>query len=340
MSKIIIFSDAHIGYRQYGLLQREIDFKLALKNVVDQAKGMGVRTLIHAGDLLHSKRPSSSNLEFLSELSEELASNDMEIYSISGNHDYVSPSWIDVISRGKGLINLDRKLITTREGLTVYGCPVVSEIPADLTADILVLHTPIVEFTNYDSGNAPKIDDLPLDRFKVIAIGDTHVSTLINRNGCQVLSPGSTELNSASEPTTKYFYVLDTTTMELTPTPIKTRKVITLDINTEEDMVTAIEEIRKEASNSPIILGRYKPEVVDVLSRVKSMVDLETTIVRLERLNEITIKSSSQTKSADRPIVDFVDDFLDTQDPIYQLCKDLAATREGVDIINTYVDSV
>ena len=58
--KFAHLADTHLGYRQFGLLEREKDF-YKIDKIIDKIIEK-VQFLIHSGDLFDSARPSPSAL--------------------------------------------------------------------------------------------------------------------------------------------------------------------------------------------------------------------------------------------------------------------------------------
>lgn len=50
--KFAHLSDTHLGYRQYGLIEREDDFYNVFNEIVDKIIDERVDFVIHSGDLL------------------------------------------------------------------------------------------------------------------------------------------------------------------------------------------------------------------------------------------------------------------------------------------------
>ena len=55
-------SDSHLGYRQFGILEREQDFYDVFARNIDKIIEMDVDFVIHSGDLFDNNRPSTEAL--------------------------------------------------------------------------------------------------------------------------------------------------------------------------------------------------------------------------------------------------------------------------------------
>lgn len=56
--KFAHLADTHLGYRQFGLLEREKDFYEVFDKIIDKIIEEKVDFVIHSGDLFDSARPS------------------------------------------------------------------------------------------------------------------------------------------------------------------------------------------------------------------------------------------------------------------------------------------
>lgn len=106
-------SDFHLGYNQYGLRERFIDYAIAFRSVIDHAIGHRVEFILISGDLFHKRNINAPTYEqaykVLSELKEK--SPGTSVYAIEGNHDQSfhqdGRSWLEVLN-SQGLLKLIR----------------------------------------------------------------------------------------------------------------------------------------------------------------------------------------------------------------------------------------
>ena len=85
--KFLHISDTHLGYRQYGLLEREQDFLDAFNEAIDIAIDEEVDFIIHTGDFFHTSRPSNKTILDSLNLLNRLNDAKIPMYCIPGNHD-------------------------------------------------------------------------------------------------------------------------------------------------------------------------------------------------------------------------------------------------------------
>lgn len=106
-------SDFHLGYAQYGLLERFKDYARAFKSVIQYAIDHKAEFILISGDLFHKRNINAPTYEqaykVLSELREKSPST--KVYAIEGNHDLASQmdgkSWLEILN-SQGLLKLMR----------------------------------------------------------------------------------------------------------------------------------------------------------------------------------------------------------------------------------------
>ncbi len=81
------FSDTHIGYRQYGLLERFNDFAASAKTCTELIIEKKPDFVLFSGDLFENYRPLPSDYRVAYEILEEFRKNSIPLYAIRGNHD-------------------------------------------------------------------------------------------------------------------------------------------------------------------------------------------------------------------------------------------------------------
>ena len=359
--RIAITADNHLGYRQYGNVSRENDFENALTDIITQCVELDIKYIFVAGDFINVKRPTSRVINFLCETEKTLQKNDQTIYVLQGNHDYCNPSWYSIIEKycSQRIKTLDNKTISVGKNIRVYGYPEFhkndflekfEQIPE---CEILLAHTPVKEFIKYPSDSAVSIDDINLNKnFKFIFIGDTHVNQEEKRLNSKneevnIISPGSTELCSTNEQTDKYFYTIDTNAPNVDNPDficekhqINTRKVLQADINTEEDLEKVIQEINNNKEKEPILVGKYNPEIANVIKRL-NVVSGEETINQLKpKLNSsITYYEQNNLVPQLKKPADYVSEIIPENDILNNVAYEIANTKENIDdILDNFVE--
>ena len=82
-------ADTHLGYRQYGLIEREEDFYETFHKTVDKIIESDVDFVIHSGDLFETNKPSTRTLFEFQKGFFKLKEAGIPVYAIAGNHDSV-----------------------------------------------------------------------------------------------------------------------------------------------------------------------------------------------------------------------------------------------------------
>lgn len=107
-------SDFHLGYAQYGLLERFRDYARAFQSVIQYAIDQKAEFILISGDLFHKRNINAPTYEqayrVLSELKNKSPST--QVYAIEGNHDLPfhqdGKGWLEILN-SQGLLRLIRK---------------------------------------------------------------------------------------------------------------------------------------------------------------------------------------------------------------------------------------
>lgn len=106
-------SDFHLGYAQYGLIERFRDYARAFQSVIQYAIDHKAEFILISGDLFHKRNINAPTYEqaykVLSELKAKSPST--AVYTIEGNHDLAfhqdGKSWLEILN-SQGLLRLIR----------------------------------------------------------------------------------------------------------------------------------------------------------------------------------------------------------------------------------------
>lgn len=299
--KIGWFSDSHIDYNQYGLADRREDFAIALCSTVDDMITAGVHAIIHSGDIANSNRPSSSAVICLQTLHRHLIENKMFMYTVSGNHDFSTPSWLEVLEphADGGIVLIDRKKVVVGD-IVISGYESMSRndlidcfAKDDLSdVDILILHQMVKDFVGFPPPGALELADIP-KTFQFVALGDVHVYDIRR----MVLTEsfigytGSSEMCSTSEDEVKYWTDINFENgklMSYGKNIIRTRPVIRWSVNSEEGMLNALAKVPElekglQASGEfrkPMFLVTFPTTVPGIVHMLHQHLDPNKYIIR------------------------------------------------------------
>ena len=277
--KFAHLADTHLGYRQYGLFEREKDFYEVFDKVIDKIIEEKVDFVIHSGDLFETARPSPIALLTFQKGLLKLKGAGIPMYAIAGNHDIVMRN--DSIPPQVIFKKLGLKVISPINtnymhgdifiaGLPFYPSSQVKNLKSKLVElskkaanhekSILVLHQGIDKYFGYNY--ELEIGDLP-DNFNYYALG--HIHNYINDNfgKGKLVYPGSGEIWKTNELKDyhehgKGFVVVD---MDNEKTLVKRVKVDiprefikrSLDYNDLESGILGIKETIKDFDKKPIL---------------------------------------------------------------------------------------
>lgn len=217
--RIGIFTDLHLGIRQYGLEEREEDFYSQYFKAIEKFIEYNVDAVICAGDIFDQPRPSPKALDVFSKGIKELFMNNISFYNIVGNHSMVqsknfvtADSFLQTVSE---YFLLDKDFCLENDELFLCGLPYyhnfqLNEFVEDVNElnnkakgkkglRILVLHQAFKEYCGF-FGEKLSINDLNLSNFDLVVCGHIHDTKIaeIDKNTIY-LQPGSLERSSVAE---------------------------------------------------------------------------------------------------------------------------------------------
>ena len=277
--KFAHLADTHLGYRQYGLFEREKDFYEVFDKVIDKIIEEKVDFVIHSGDLFETARPSPMALLTFQKGLLKLRGAGIPMYAIAGNHDVVMRKGSippHVIFKKLGL-----KVISTINPTYMHGDIFIAGLPyypashgkalknklAELSEkanhhekSILVLHQGIDKYfsLNYEL----EIGEIP-DNFDYYAMGHIHKYVNDAYGKGRLVYPGSGEVWKTSElpdyrTNGKGFVVVDFDGSKPVIKRVKVdipREFIEKNINYNEleSGIASIREIIKDFDKKPIL---------------------------------------------------------------------------------------
>ncbi|WP_298498654.1 DNA repair exonuclease [uncultured Methanobrevibacter sp.] len=213
--KFAHLADTHLGYRQFGLIEREKDFYEVFGKVIDKIIEEKVDFVIHSGDLFENAKPSPmALLEFQKGLL-KLKGAGIPMYAIAGNHDStlrkgsIPPQ---VVFKKMGLKVISPINTNYMHGdIFIAGLPFypaskskvlksklvdLSKKAANHEKSILVLHQGIDNYFDYQYELEP--GDIP-DNFNYYALGHIHKYIVSDFGKGKLVYPGSGEIWKTDE---------------------------------------------------------------------------------------------------------------------------------------------
>ena len=213
--KFAHLADTHLGYRQFGLLEREKDFYEVFDKIIDRIIEEKVDFVIHSGDLFDSARPSPSALLAFQKGLLKLKGAGIPIYTVAGNHDIVNRNGAippQVLFKKFGLKLISPINSTYMQGdVFIVGLPFysssqnknlnskldeLSKKAQNHDKSILVLHQGIDKYFNLQY--ELEIGDIP-NNFNYYALGHLHNYICDDFGDGKLVYPGSTETWNVNE---------------------------------------------------------------------------------------------------------------------------------------------
>lgn len=227
-------SDTHLGYRQYGLLERENDFIEIFREAVDEIIRERPDFAVHSGDLFEYSRPPTKALLTGQNAILKFKEEKIPVYAVAGNHDVVMkrntlPPQVLYKDFGLKLISPKKPFYVEKNlsgDVFIGGAPYASrytskylkeriqeieKASSDYKKRVLVLHQGVDRYMPYEY--ELKIGDLP-KTFNYCAMGHIHERIVDDFGEGKLAYPGSTEIWRSNEvegykKNGKGFYLVD-----------------------------------------------------------------------------------------------------------------------------------
>lgn len=226
--QFVHLSDSHLGYRQFGIFEREQDLYDLFETTIDKIIELDVDFVIHSGDLFDQSRPSTNALLVFQRGLLKLNEAGIPVYAIAGNHDSVlrknvkSPIalfeelGLNIIGIGEAF-DVDNVLIcgmpyvpkSQKKGMIAI-LEQLSKLAEDHEKSILVMHQGIGKYLPEDAYEL-ELNELP-ENFNYYAFGHIHDFFEEDYGKGKLVYPGSMEmyrLNDNFDEFGKGFCVVD-----------------------------------------------------------------------------------------------------------------------------------
>jgi exonuclease SbcD len=279
-------SDFHLGYAQYGLLDRFRDYAKAFQRVIQYAIDHKAEFILISGDLFHKRNINAPTYEqaykVLSELKAKSPST--QVYAIEGNHDLAfhqdGKSWLEILN-SQGLLSLIRlkeangvKLMgdyVELESVRIFGVrylgsstvsviPQIAEEIKQISAangekyTILMMHFGMAGQMRQEApGEIHYNSLLPLkETVNYLALGHYHMQYDLDD---WLFNPGSVEMTAMNEYGLPkgFYHIRDSGAKLITPItrPVRRIKLDISSINTPEELYSNIDSKLDREPSAP-----------------------------------------------------------------------------------------
>lgn len=213
--KFAHLADTHLGYRQYGLIEREEDFYNGFRDIINKIIAQNPDFVIHSGDLFEFSKPSPNALLIFQEEFLKLKENGIPVYSIAGNHDILMRK--NAIPPQVLFKKLGLNLISPKTPYFIYddvfigGTPYhsklqydslknclnkLSKVAENYSKKILVIHQGIDKYLPWEY--ELELADIP-QNFDYYACGHVHKRIIDDFGVGKLVYPGSCEIWKINE---------------------------------------------------------------------------------------------------------------------------------------------
>ena len=344
--KIIHTADNHLGFRQYGLSQREEDFYLALDQVVETAIAQKVGAVLWSGDNFDATKPPAAAVERLKLATEKLRSHQILSLGIDGNHDSCDSTWLRIC--GITPLQGNQVMVYSRDrtrSLTVGGInatrPLEFHRQLELLNErspihVLAIHQALEELSGFSSDFTALTLSTSLAPLGVryCAMGDIHKRGDLYIGNTIFAYPGSTEVNDTSEDSDKSVELVTFDGINLVhqPIPIKTRRFVVQTLESDEDVDTVL--VRAKEPDKPFIVGWYRAEKREIGKRAEALLAAAGCMYRIMPFsgdkNLEVAKRSFDRKGAMTQLRDAVVAFFDEGSEEFSLIFQLLENPDNV----------
>ncbi|WP_409200979.1 exonuclease SbcCD subunit D [Methanobrevibacter sp. DSM 116169] len=214
--KFAHLADTHLGYRQFGLHDREKDFYEVFEKTINKIIDEKVDFVIHSGDLFESSKPSPIALLVFQKALLKLKGVGIPVYATAGNHDTTLrkdsiPPQVLYKKHGLKVISPINSEYIEEDGTFICGVPYypkskktflkeklgkLSKKAEEYDKKILVLHQGIDKYLPFEY--ELEIGDIP-ENFNYYALGHIHNYIEDDYGEGKLVYPGSMDIWKSSE---------------------------------------------------------------------------------------------------------------------------------------------
>lgn len=216
--KIAIITDLHLGYKQYGLREREKDFYRSYHNCIDHIIKERPDVIINAGDTFDIPNPSPEAINEFRIGLEKLKKENIPMISIVGNHtiggrkDFYQIDYLYEYDYVYSILDERNQHSYIKDDIFIGGVNYyinssidelekkihdIGEAAKKYKTKILVLHQALEE--DFPMGFDIPVGFIPYELFDFVIVGHIHNRMTDNRKNCEIIYPGSLNRCSSVE---------------------------------------------------------------------------------------------------------------------------------------------
>lgn len=296
--------DTHFRDSQYARASRGRDYFDAKVRLVEETAKRGIQILLDSGDFFNSARPSANVIQMATKLNALLKQRRIAMLTVTGNHDWSTPTWLQVLFPDAdpddfGIVPMDDRRVVVDgvvyQGIRPYTPSGYRENEKVIKAmcegaDVIVMHATVNGIV--ECGVQPDrmldLSELPFVKgVKLILLGDLHYFGFTTHRGVLVGYPGSSEMNSSSEPIHKVLPLIRISAREAIieeAVPLTIRPFFAPVIRNEEDADMLMAALKPVAAQHPVVIAKFSREVPTALARTYSLLDPQRSIIRFAPL--------------------------------------------------------
>lgn len=215
--QFVHIADTHLGYKQYGEIQRENDYYSVFENTIQKIIEINPDFVIHSGDLFEFNKPTTKALLVFQNGLNKLNKHNIPVYAIAGNHDSIQkqnslPPQVLFRNMGLNLISANKPFFI-HDDIFIGGIPYIpktqnenlknrlkqiEKLSKDYKKRILLLHQGIDIFLPSNAPYELELADIPTT-FHYYALGHIHARHTRDFGEGKLVYPGSMEVGRKDE---------------------------------------------------------------------------------------------------------------------------------------------
>ena len=349
-------ADCHIGCRQYGMFERELDFYCALNKIFTIAVEEKVDAVVIAGDLFDSTKPSSKAVYEVRKLVSDFELAGIEVLGVEGNHDLTGNGyWLRVC--GIWPLGILPKTVNgcnfngfdyARSDELLNRMETRSEEDRKADDDVVVMHAGFSEMGdsfNADLSVGSVTGFLKKMGTKYVANGHIHIPMEQMHDGILFVQPGSIEMKSLDEPQDKSVEIVEFDTdarkiASVRKIPYQTRHVHFINIEKDEDVAKMV-EAGCDGLKDTLVVAYVSSAVDNGISRVEDWLKrsgLLFRVVPVSSSSEIVGGSEFDRSKAMISLKDAVDAYFDEDDERHKLVMEILSTDNVRHVVEKFLN--